>query len=469
LAGKGKSTISRTIAHRYFGLHRLGASFFFSRGGGDVGNAGKFVTSIAVQLASNVPPFKRHVCEAIEERPNISSQPLRDQWHQLVLRPLSKLDDSNSHESYILVVDALDECDDENDIRIILQLLAEARSLKMVRLQVLLTSRPEIPIQYGFYQIPDTEHQNFVLHDTSPSNIDHDISIFLKYKLRPIGQEYALETGWPEEEAIRCLVQHARGLFIWAATVSRFISEGKQLVARRLTPEKHLNEIYTTVLKHCIHSDYTDEKREDQYRMLRRILGSIVVFFSPLSAGSLSRLLRITKRDIDETLNDLHAILNIPQQTNPIRLHHPSFRDFLLEKGRCEDSNFLVDEKQVHQKLVASCIRLMSTSLKQDICGLDSSSVPAADIDSDRVERSLPPEVQYACLYWIQHLQKSGIQLHDEDQVHQFLQEHLLHWLEALGWMGKVSEGIYAITSLESIAAVSKPLAQHVYFINIFF
>jgi hypothetical protein len=39
--------------------------------------------------------------------------------------------------------------------------------------------------------------------------------------------------------------------------------------------------------------------------------------------------------------------------------------------------------------------------------------------------------------------------------VHQFLREHLLYWLEALGWMQKVSEGIHAIASLESITAVS--------------
>jgi hypothetical protein len=42
--------------------------------------------------------------------------------------------------------------------------------------------------------------------------------------------------------------------------------------------------------------------------------------------------------------------------------------------------------------------------------------------------------------------------------VHQFLQEHLLHWLESLGWMRKISEGIHAIASLESIAAVSQLL-----------
>jgi hypothetical protein len=32
---------------------------------------------------------------------------------------------------------------------------------------------------------------------------------------------------------------------------------------------------------------------------------------------------------------------------------------------------------------------------------------------------------------------------------------HLLHWLEALCWMRKISEGILAITSLEYLALVS--------------
>jgi hypothetical protein len=99
----------------------------------------------------------------------------------------------------------------------------------------------------------------------------------------------------------------------------------------------------------------------------------------------------------------------------------------------------------------------MSSSLKQDICGLNAPSVFVTDVASSRVEQCLPPEVQYACLYWIQHLQKSRAQLRDNDQVYQFLQEHLLHWFGALGWMGKVSEGIYAIASLETITTVSKP------------
>jgi TorA maturation chaperone TorD len=80
----------------------------------------------------------------------------------------------------------------------------------------------------------------------------------------------------------------------------------------------------------------------------------------------------------------------------------------------------------------------------------------ATDIERSQKEQHLSLELQYACLYWAEHLQKSKAKLRDNDQVHQFLQNHLLHWLEALGWMRKVSEGIHIIASLESIVAVSQ-------------
>jgi hypothetical protein len=77
-----------------------------------------------------------------------------------------------------------------------------------------------------------------------------------------------------------------------------------------------------------------------------------------------------------------------------------------------------------------------------------------AELEGSQIERSLRPEIQYACMYWVQHLQRSGAQLYDNCGVHQFLQVHLLHWLEALGWMGKTSEGILAILLLEALIPV---------------
>ena len=79
----------------------------------------------------------------------------------------------------------------------------------------------------------------------------------------------------------------------------------------------------------------------------------------------------------------------------------------------------------------------------------------ASQVESSWIEKCLPPEVQYACLYWVQHLQKSDSQAQNSEEAYRFLQDHLLHWLEALGWMGKTSEGIQAILSLEAYILVS--------------
>ncbi|ERF74014.1 hypothetical protein EPUS_03829 [Endocarpon pusillum Z07020] len=429
MAGTGKSTIARTVARRYYEQQRFAASFFFSKGGGDIGHARLLITSIAMQITQNIPASRRYICEAIAERNDIVTQSLRDQWQQLVLRPLSKLGEKGNQSAYVLVIDALDECDNENNIRIIIHLLAEARSLKTTRLRIFLTSRPEIPIRNGFCQMADVEHRDFLLHDISPSIVDHDLSIFFEYNLKLIGQEQSLDACWPGEEIIKRLIQTARGLFIWAATACRFIHEGKRFAARRLdtilsginsasiAPEKHLDEIYTTVLQQSIIVEFTKEEKE-------------------------------------ETLNELHSVIDIPKDRfQPLRLHHPSFRDYLLSKSRCQDPNFWVNEKQAHQVLAENCLRLMSTSLKQDICGLNAPGKLVAEVARSRIDRHLPPEVQYSCLYWMEHIQKSSAQLCDNDQVHHFLQKHLLHWLEALGWIGKISEGIYAIIALESFVA----------------
>ena len=112
LAGTGKSTIAQTVAASYHAEGRLAASFFFSRAGGDVNHAGKFITSIAFQLAKTIPALRPKICDAISKDKDIASQSLDDQWHELVLRPLSSLTGREGQSKYVLVVNALDECGD---------------------------------------------------------------------------------------------------------------------------------------------------------------------------------------------------------------------------------------------------------------------------------------------------------------------------------------------------------------------
>ncbi|KAF2631394.1 hypothetical protein BU25DRAFT_407050 [Macroventuria anomochaeta] len=469
LAGTGKSTIARTVARRYFGEKRLAASFFFSRGGGDVGHAGKFVTSIAAQLARSVPALRQHICNAMTEWSDIVSHSLHDQWQHLVLCPLSKLDEPEPAK-YVVVVDALDECDSDSNIRIIVQLLAEARSLTGVQLRVFLTSRPEVPIRHGFGQMADAEHKDVVLHDISPSIVDHDVGLFLEHHLRVIAKECYQAADWPGAEVIRLLVQSASGLFIWAATACHFVREGlfaderlRILLAGSassdaVAPEEQLNKMYATVLQTSIRPGYNAQEMTMYYSMLRLILGSIVALISPLSVGSLSALLLVPKHKVDQTLQNLHAILNIPGDARrPLRLHHPSFRDFLFDRKRCGEDNFWVDEKGIHKTLASRCLELMSApnGLRQDMCSLSGPGTLKSEIDAGSISINLSPELQYSCRYWVEHLERSQHSIADADEVHDFLQTHLLHWLEAMSLMEETSQCVRLLTRLQTLVGLS--------------
>ena len=76
------------------------------------------------------------------------------------------------------------------------------------------------------------------------------------------------------------------------------------------------------------------------------------------------------------------------------------------------------------------------------------------DIKIAVLNQTLPSRLQYACQYWVRHVQ-SGISTNDGAQeVYDFLRIHFLHWLEALSLMGKTSETVSLVGVLESIPKV---------------
>ncbi|GAW17613.1 hypothetical protein ANO14919_070720 [Xylariales sp. No.14919] len=143
---------------------------------------------------------------------------------------------------------------------------------------------------------------------------------------------------------IKRLVEFSGGLFIWASTTRHFIREGRRLAINCISDsptgrysgighKEKLDEVYITVSRSCIQQGYHVEEKQEACKTLRDVLGSMAALFPPLPVDSPSRLLALSSSNINETLADHHTILNIPGRTNrPIRLHYPTFRDFLLNR-----------------------------------------------------------------------------------------------------------------------------------------
>jgi hypothetical protein len=90
------------------------------------------------------------------------------------------------------------------------------------------------------------------------------------------------------------------------------------------------------------------------------------VLYSPLSASSLSKLLHLLEEEVDQTFENLHAILDISKDsTRLLCLLNPLFRDFLLNKDR--SGEFWVNEKEIYKIMATRYVGLLSQILKEDI------------------------------------------------------------------------------------------------------
>jgi hypothetical protein len=461
MAGTGKSTIARTVAQLLARRRQLGASYFFKRGEGERSYASRFFTTVASDLIVREPDMLVGINKALKEDPKIAQRAFRDQFEKLILQPLLQTKPASSRKfGYVIVVDALDECEQEEDARAILQLLARMKEIQQMPLRIIITSRPEFHIRLGFKQMPNGIYQNLVLHEVPKAVMEHDMRIFLEHELSLIREDRMLTTDWPAPAQIMALVELVVPLFVYADTVCRYVNTRgnnpkerlKKILRYQKSTFSRVDGVYLQILNQLLAEQEKDEHETWLYAF-RKVVGSIVVLERPLSVQSLASLLQLPEEEIMSQLEPLHSVLNIPESDGvPVRVLHLSFREFLIDPQKQGKNSFWVDERSKHKELASWCVDLMSRpgGLRQNMCGLSGPGVWQSDVDDRTVASNLSPALQYACCYWTYHLKQSQPQIVDGDMIHLFLQKHFLHWLEAMSLIRETARCIYSITVLQA-------------------
>ncbi|KAB8213051.1 WD domain protein [Aspergillus novoparasiticus] len=456
MAGTGKSTIARTVAQSFKDKGLLGATFFFKRGEADRGNAKYLISTITRQLVIRHRGLVPDVLNAVKNDPNISSKFLSEQFDKLLYQPLLNLCPYQST-TIVIVIDALDECEGEDNMRLILQLLFRLQEIKSVHLRVFLTSRPEFPIRFGFQG--NENHQDLILHKLPLPVIENDIRAFLKYKLSIIQRDRLLDINWPGNDNIERLVQMAVPLFIFASTICRYVGEKRFLPEERLkafledkagSSGTQMDKTYLPILNQLFTGMDKNDKRQLKQEF-QDIVGTIILLATPLSVTALARLIGLSINKINNHLDGFHSVLTVPEDTHsPIRILHLSFRDYLL----ITESPFHIHERETHRKIATHCLRVMESRLKHNICDLTSYGTQHKDIDPQVINQHLTADLQYSCHYWVHHLKQSKARIL-ESEILSFLKKRFLHWLEALALVGSISDAVEIIDALISITWTS--------------
>jgi hypothetical protein len=220
LAGTGKSTIARTICEHFAKTGLLGASFFLSRQVAERRHAPNVVRTIAYQLARQQRAFADVLSSTLRESPDLAfSEGLQRLAAELLFKPAGVL---SAGAGLVLVIDAMDECADDNRGRPggeLLPILLRGLLSLSGRVKLFLTSRaePEIRLMFDLAAL-GSQHTVMQLHDLDSAVVRSDIRTYLTQSFADIvtARRNLSLVNWPSKEDVDTLVNLTDVLFVFS-------------------------------------------------------------------------------------------------------------------------------------------------------------------------------------------------------------------------------------------------------------
>ncbi|TFK60218.1 WD40 repeat-like protein [Pluteus cervinus] len=208
----------------------------------------------------------------------------------------------------------------------------------------------------------------------------------------------------------------------------------------------HLHALYTIILEQIISSP-------ENISAYQVVFGTILLAVEPMSIQALSGLLE-THVPGNVVTNILHLLQNLLffNKQGKIQIIHPSLADFLLSP---QAARFYINSGEMQTFLFQQCISVLSKQLKFNICHLETSyrtNVEISDLQI-RITNNVSSELQYSCLYWIQHL--LSCETFPEPLLNSlFVNIRVLFWIECLSLLNKLDFGFNSIKKLHHTHSV---------------
>jgi hypothetical protein len=458
LAGTGKSTVAQTVSERAFADGLLGACFFCSRDFKDRSDLHLIFPTLAFQLAHKYPKFRSILVPLLQSNPDIAHESLYNQMKALIAEPLNL-----SNVSTVIVIDALDECKDEEPSSVILSVLGRFVE-KIPRVKFFITGRPESRIKTGF-RLPLLVHSTnvFILHDVHPSLINGDIRLFLKHELSTLAQRRRLNQ-WPSDKDLDMLCRRAAGLFVYAVATVKFLDNKAQLPKQQLEviarlpestdyegrthfrPNTTLDSLYMSILKTAF-----SEQHPGVYSRVRSTFGATILLANPLPPSGIAELIGLDPEEVILFLTLVQSLFALDEDfSQPVKPFHKSFPDFITDPSRCADARFYISPPRLHFQLVMDCLRVMNNGLEQNLLSLPDYALNSEVEDlQTRIDNHISVGLQYACQYWYNHLTETkGNVSNVISSLHIFLEQKFLAWLEVVSVLGVVRGAVIALEKL---------------------
>ncbi|QRV97689.1 WD repeat-containing protein [Ceratobasidium sp. AG-Ba] len=456
MAGTGKTTIAYSLCEWLENNHKLAASFFCSRQLPECRDVNRIVPTIAYQLARFSRPFYHETAEILATDADAHNQTMDKQLKQLLVDPLGRIKHTLPTD-LVIVVDALDECTDDTGVaKFLSTLLLGARELPM---KIFVTSRPNPSIlELMRKQQHEGARVEMRLHELDRATVQDDIKMYLHVQFN--GHLTLTATQ------LDSLVKRSGALFIYAATVVRYIGMNNFVCGQELLEEiigsqasgnqsskssKEIDGLYSSILKPILSGSNVHRVVRER---IMTILHTVICTREPLSLSVMAGLLGLDGPNaVHKALQPLLSVLQISSSDSTITTLHESFPNYLLDKSRSNE--FHCDEGTHNDYLAELCFRqIKAVDPPFNICGLESSYVFDKDVPdmNARIQRCISDKLFYACQYWTSHF---GVARHSGKlcvSLFEFLSKRLLLWLEVMNLKGLGPDAVGMLHDIQRLS-----------------
>jgi hypothetical protein len=379
MAGEGKTTIATSVACKLDDERLLGACFFFSRDIDDRSRPDKVFSTIVFQLAHRHPCIARAVSDVLEVKPDAGHSSVTNQFHDLIMQQCLDFETHlDPNKPIVIVLDALDECGMEKDRKDLLAALKALSELPPM-FKIFLSCRPEQDIRTTFRSISPSVQQCDLSGGVAKRTVDQDIAKFIGNwvdQIKLLYPERCWSEAWPGDEKLRTLVRQTGRLFIWAATAMKFIEDEEvgdpieqldilleNVSALPESPSAVLDRLYLNVLQRA----FTAKASTRRLALFQRVVGAVLAVRNPLPPSTLGDLLNLSDASgsssgpIYDAVAKLRSVLFLPDRhqelSQPVRIIHPSFGEFLASKER--SGAFSINPSKSHADLLFDCLKTL--------------------------------------------------------------------------------------------------------------
>jgi len=478
MAGTGKTTIAYSFCEQLQEKGLLGANFFCSRSLPECSDVRNIIPTTARQLARSSPQFASALVEVLGANPQLPS--LGNQLKRLISEPFRRISEPIT-DTLVVVIDALDECSNvSSEIRLFLEQICNYFSTNAIPLKVFVTSRPEGIISRVITPLKPSSASEWSvvhIHDIEESLVQADIKVYVEDELADIARTRGLESGWPPSTEVDVVVGNANKLFIYAATVIRYVNEDCGNPRRRLSAlastsrvgqgtsqrssrSTHLiDELYKTLLKRAL-----GEKDAEEKLVAQMVVKLVVCAQTPLTLAGIVDLLNasddlkieILVSDVRTALELLPSVISTPMDEDGVATtFHASFPDFLFDERRCGSDNH-IPLRQSHQDLARLCLHFMDKTLTIDnITGSDRWQTVDGIVKEKKIGGCISIALAYACMFWASHIGTNEDIESLSTELEHFLTHQVLRWLEVLSLLRRLDVGVEVLGRMKECKNVS--------------